>query len=175
MIFVTNKIKKLCQIISIVAVIVFSLFLPCLAQAAQGEEAAAINAFKTFVKYAQMQDGRAWSLFTAQSQNLFIEMSVDAAVSDPNMKALMQKEGMSRQDLVQLIKVELANPNSEMAKACWAEVSKYFPTEDVSNVKLTAVVSGNTAIIRGPGSATSLTMIKENGQWKVDAMSVMGQ
>lgn len=175
MIFVTNKIKKLCQIISIVAVIVFSLFLPCLAQAAQGEEAAAINAFKTFVKYAQIQDGRAWNYFTAQSQNLFIEMSVDAAVSDPNMKALMQKEGMSRQDLMQLIKIELANPNSEMAKACWVEASKYFPTEDVSNVKMTAVVSGNTAIIRGPGSATSLTMIKENGQWKVDAFSIMEQ
>ena len=66
-------------------------------------------------------------------------------------------------------------PNSEMAKACWTEASKYFPTEDVSNVELTAVVSGNTAIIRGPGSATSLTMIKENGQWKVDALSAMEQ
>ncbi len=123
----------------------------------------------------QIQDGRAWSLFTAQSQNLFIEMSVDAAVSDPNMKALMQKEGMSRQDLVQLMKVELANPNSEMAKACWAEASKYFPTEDISNVEFTAVISGNTATISSPGSSGSLTMIKENGQWKVDAMSVMGQ
>lgn len=145
------------------------------AQAAQGEEVAAVNAFKTFVKYVQIQDGRAWNLFTAQSQNLFIEMSVDAAVSDPNMKALMQKEGMSRQDLVQLIKVELANPNSEMAKACWAEASKYFPTEDISNVEFTSVISGNTATISSPDSSGSLTMIKENGQWKIDVLSVMGK
>ncbi len=167
---------KICRhFISIAMAIVISLFLPCLAQADQGEEAAAINAFKTFIKYAQVQDGRAWNLFTAQSQNLFVEMTVDSAMSDPDMSALMQKEGMSRQDLTQLIKIELANPNSEMAKACWAEASKYFPTEDVSNVNLTAVVNGNKAIIRGPESATSLTMIKENGQWKIDAMSVMGQ
>lgn len=145
------------------------------AQAAQGEEVAAVNAFKTFVKYVQIQDGRVWNLFTAQSQNLFIEMSVDAAVSDPNMKALMQKEGMSRQDLVQLIKVELANPNSEMAKACWAEASKYFPTEDISNVEFTSVISGNTATISSPDSSGSLTMIKENGQWKIDVLSVMGK
>lgn len=145
------------------------------AQADQNEEAAAINAFKTFIKYAQAQDGRAWNLFTAQSQNLFVEMSADAVMSDPDMNALMQKEGMSRQDLMQLIKIELANPNSEMAKACWAEVSKYLPTEDVSNVKLTAVISGNEATVRGPGSAASLTMIRENGQWKIDIMSVMEQ
>lgn len=171
-----KKISSALAIVLCLLAVLFS-FAPSTraAQAKQSEEAAAIEAFKTFVKYAQTQDGRAWSLFTAQSQNLFIEMSVDAAVSDPNMKALMQKEGMSRQDLVQLIKVELANPNSEMAKACWAEASKYFPTEDISNVEFTAVISGNTATISSPGSSGSLTMIKENGQWKVDAMSVMGQ
>lgn len=171
-----KKISSALAIVLCLLAVLFS-FAPSTraAQAKQSEEAAAIEAFKTFVKYAQIQDGRAWSLFTAQSQNLFIEMGVDAAVSDPNMKALMQKEGMSRQDLVQLMKVELANPNSEMAKACWAEASKYFPTEDISNVEFTAVISGNTATISSPGSSGSLTMIKENGQWKVDAMSVMGQ
>ena len=175
MIFVTNKIKNYSKSISIAIAIILALFLPCLAQAAQGEEAAAINAFKTFVKYAQTQEGRAWNYFTAESQDLFAQMSADAVLADADGQALMQKEGLSRQDLVRLIKVELAKPNSEMAKACWTEASKYFPTEDVSNVELTAVVSGNTAIIRGPGSATSLTMIKENGQWKVDALSAMEQ
>lgn len=145
------------------------------AQAAQGEEAAAINAFKTFVKYAQTQDGRAWGCFTAQSQSLFAEMSADAVLADANGQALMQQEGLSRESLVQLIKIELAKPDSEMAKACWAEASKYFPTEDVSNVELTATISGNKAIISSPGSSSSLTMIKENGQWKVDVLSVMGQ
>ena len=145
------------------------------AQAAQGDEAAAINAFKTFVKYAQTQDGRAWGYFTAQSQNFFAEMSADAFMADANGQALMQQEGLSRQDLVQLIKMELAKPNSDMAKACWAEASKYFPTEDVSNVELTATISGNKAVISNPEGSGTLTMIKENGQWKVDALSVMSK
>lgn len=167
MIFVTNKIKKLCQIISIVAVIVFSLFLPCLAQAAQGEEAAAINAFKTFVKYVTTEDPRTFSMVSELTKAVTAEAAADVVMDNPQFREMCA--GMSRSDIVQELRAEFENPAQETASNFAKEMKAKLAVfgVDLEKLQYNVRLSGQTADLYGKDGKHYFVMVKENGQWKV--------
>ncbi|MGM9992747.1 MAG: hypothetical protein ACI376_07905 [Candidatus Bruticola sp.] len=163
---------------SLVASLLFSLVLLLtapVAQASGADEAAALQSFKTFIKYLQNQDGRAWNLFSARTQGLILDISVEQAINDSRVQSMMKEQSISRQQLRELIKHELADPNSEASKACWSEVRQSLPVEALAQVDYQAVLKGNIVRISvGGGSAELFTMVKENGQWKLDLADELG-
>ncbi|MGM9998981.1 MAG: hypothetical protein ACI38Q_06270 [Candidatus Bruticola sp.] len=143
------------------------------AQADASDDAAALQSFKTFMQYLKNQDGRAWSLFSTKTQNLIIDMSVEEAIQDSEVQSMMRSHNMSRQELRELMKHELANPNSESSKSCWAEVYSSLPSEVFSQIDFRASVNGNVGKILLSGIDFELfTMVKENGKWKLDLSEV---
>ena len=159
---------KICRhFISIAMAIVISLFLPCLAQAAQGEEAAAINAFKTFVKYINTEDPRAFSMISELTKVVTAEAAADMAMDNPQFKEICA--GMSRSDIVKELRAEFENPAQEMASNFAKEMKAKLAVfgVDLEKLQYNVRLSGQTADLYGKDGKHYFVMVKENGQWKV--------
>ena len=145
------------------------------AQAKQSEEAAAIEAFITFVNYMQKQDTRAWNYISAQTQDWLLETRLKLLEAEPYFQKWMQQKGISRNELINYIKTEMATPESEIAKECWAVICRYFPQNETIDIELKAVINGDIAVISEPKDNTDdfVTMKKEKGQWKFDVFGML--
>ena len=131
-----KKISSALAIVLCLLAVLFS-FAPSTraAQAKQSEEAAAINTFKTFVKYVTTEDPRTFSIVSELTKAVTAEAAADVVMDNPQFREMCA--GMSRSDIVQELRAEFENPAQETASN-FAKEMKAKEREEKKRAKLSA-------------------------------------